>query len=328
MRSVPSAATVPGADRADDWQRAVQRLLAPVQVTPRRTARPFEGSLTATDLGYLRILAMEAGPLRLSRSARMVAAAPEDRLALAVQVSGTAALHQDGRGALLRPGELALFDLRRPFTLDQREHFRLHVLRLPERSLGEAGAGVHLVTGRAIGSAGGVAALLASFVSVLVADATRIAAPVGDRLGGSAADLLATLVDEQTGAAAVAGGAGGVRCAPRDHLVPSIRRYIDENLRDPDLVPERVAQAHRISVRYLHRLFEEEETTVRRLIQRRRIEECARELLLRRGQEAPAVSAVAQSWGFRNPAHFSRAFKAVYGHPPGAWRRGTGPAPG
>ncbi|WP_326600497.1 helix-turn-helix domain-containing protein [Streptomyces sp. NBC_01803] len=316
-----STASVPEAERVSAWQRAVRHLLAPVRVTPRRTQHAFEGSVAAVDLGYLRVLSVEADPMRLSRDARLVAAAPENRLALAVQASGTALLHQDGRSAVLRPGELALFHLRRPFTLEQRQRFSLHLLRLPEQSLGSAAGGVDRITGRAITPAGGVAALLAPFVTGLVADAARITAPVGDRLAGNAADLLATLVDE------LAGAGDSDRGNARDHLLPLIRRYIDENLRDPELSPERVAGAHRISVRYLHRLFEAEETTVRKLIQRRRVEECAHELV-RRGRAAPTISTVARSWGFQNPAHFSRAFKAVYGHSPRHWRRDAGTTPG
>ena len=32
------------------------------------------------------------------------------------------------------------------------------------------------------------------------------------------------------------------------------------------------------------------------------------------------MSAVAQRWGFVNPAHFSRAFRAAYGVSPREWR--------
>lgn len=112
--------------------------------------------------------------------------------------------------------------------------------------------------------------------------------------------------------------------AARDRLVRSVLRHIDRHLGDPDLGPESIAAAHRISVRYLHRLFEDEAVTVSRLVQRRRVEECAKELA-RRGSVSATVSAVSSRWGFHSPAHFSRAFKALYGHPPGRWR-GAAPA--
>lgn len=53
--------------------------------------------------------------------------------------------------------------------------------------------------------------------------------------------------------------------AARDRLVRSVLRHIDRHLGDPDLGPESIAAAHRISVRYLHRLFEDEAVTVSRL---------------------------------------------------------------
>jgi AraC-like DNA-binding protein len=54
--------------------------------------------------------------------------------------------------------------------------------------------------------------------------------------------------------------------------------YIEENLGDPKLTPTRIAAAFRITTRYLHHLFSEEDETVARYILRRRLEECARAL--------------------------------------------------
>ncbi|MFD5432690.1 hypothetical protein ACFWJ4_11020 [Kitasatospora sp. NPDC127067] len=62
------------------------------------------------------------------------------------------------------------------------------------------------------------------------------------------------------------------------HLVRRVREYIVHHLGDPELSPERVARAHHISVRYLHRLFEGEGATVGRLVQRLRLDAGAREL--------------------------------------------------
>jgi AraC-like DNA-binding protein len=303
-------------ERTAAWERAVRQWLGPVRVARPAQERPFEGALASRDLGYVRVLSLRADPMRLSRTTRLVAEAPDDRLALAVQVSGRGALHQDGRGTAVQPGELALLDLRRPFSLEQRRPFLLHLVRVPGAALGVSGARARQLTGRAVPASEGVAALLGPLVSTLVAQAEGTDDAVGDRLAGNLADLLATLIDEQTLEHDHRARSG------REHLLASIRRYIDDNLRDPDLSPAAIADAHRISVRYLHLLFEGEESTVRKLIQRRRVEECARELA-RRGRVTPTVSAVARGWGFANVAHFSRSFKAVYGRSPRDWRDAT-----
>ncbi|MFG2881168.1 helix-turn-helix domain-containing protein [Streptomyces sp. NPDC048297] len=310
-------ASVPDADRNRVWENGVRQWLSPLRVVPQQPEEPYDGTMWARDLGYVRVLSVEADPLRLSRTPRLAASAPDPRLALALQISGTAAFHQDGRSASLQPGELAVIDLRRPFSLEQRRRFRMHLVRVPSRALGPSWARVGQVTGRALRTESGVAALLGPVLLGLAREGDPAPARVGDRLAGNVADLLATLIDEQ----AMGTPAGPVDA--RGELITRIRSHIDDNLRDPDLSPTGIAEAHRVSLRYLHLLFEAEDTTVRKLIQRRRVEECARELARRRSV-APTISAVARGWGFRNAAHFSRSFKSVFGQSPRDWRAAGG----
>ncbi len=124
-------------------------------------------------------------------------------------------------------------------------------------------------------------------------------------------DLVAGLVEESAEEPAEAG---------QRQLMLSVREYVERHLGDLDLSAERIARAHFVSVRYLHRLFEGEGITVGRLIQRLRVEQCARELA-RRGRVSPSIAVVAARWGFRSAAHFSRAFRAVHGCSPQQWRR-------
>jgi AraC-like DNA-binding protein len=105
--------------------------------------------------------------------------------------------------------------------------------------------------------------------------------------------------------------------------VARILRFIDEHLADADLSPEVIAGAHHISVRYLHKLFRDEGTTVGRWIQRRRLEECRRDLV--RGLRARrTIASVAGRWGFLSATHFSRVFRAAYGMSPSEWRDAAG----
>ena len=63
-------------------------------------------------------------------------------------------------------------------------------------------------------------------------------------------------------------------------------------------------------VRRLHKLFEDQPLTVAALIRRRRLERCRAELT----GSGRTVTAVAARWGFSDPAHFSKLFKATYGY--------------
>lgn len=315
MQNEARTAPMPGADRAREWERAVRRRLAPVEMTFPSGTAGFRGTLGSGDAGRLRLLSMRAAPLRLSRPAP---AAEDGRLVLLVQQEGTGAIRQDGREDVVRSGQLALLDLSRPFALDQHTPFHLYALRMPERSLGPSARRVRHLTGRAIPAGEGVAALLRPLATGLASGTTAFADHVKDRLAGHLADLVATLVDEQAG-----GQGDSTPDTPRTLLLAAIRAHIEAHLRDPALSPARIAEAHGFSLRYLHALFEDEDTTVHRLIQQRRIEECARELL-RRGRAGRTISAVARGWGFKNAAHFSRVFKSVYGCSPSEWRDAAG----
>jgi AraC-like DNA-binding protein len=281
-------------------------------VVPRGDG-PFAGRITSGRLGYLRVSTIEADAQRTSRTPKHIARSSGAFVVVGVQTSGTATLVQDGRRTVVAEGDLMVYDTSRPYSLDYPERFTTRVIHMPRQVLGLADEDLHRVTGTAIGTREGFGAVLRPFLGTLVASAHSYSPTVASGLAAGVVDLFGTLVADRIrcGAAAPERGSG--------HLVARVHEYIDRNLGDCALSPEAVAQAHHISVRYLHRLFEGEGVTVGRLIQRRRLEECARELA-RPGGTAPTVSAVAQRWGFVNPTHFSRVFRAAYGLSPREWR--------
>ncbi|MEV4558244.1 helix-turn-helix domain-containing protein [Kitasatospora sp. NPDC049285] len=307
--------SVPDAEKAEFWGGAVSRTLVPVEVVPR-AGRPFDGRLTAHRLGYVRISTLEADSVRVSRTAALIAGSPraEPQVGVGVQVAGRAVLEQDGRRAEVPEGGLVLYDTARPYAVDYPERFRTHLFHLPRRLLGVPERELRQVAGTAVGPAEGCGPVLLPFLGTLATSAHAYPAPVGDRLAGSVADVVSTLVAQL--AAVRAAEQPGAR---NGHLVRRVREHIDHHLCDPELSPESIARAHHVSVRYLHRLFEDEGVTVSRLVQRRRLDACARELG-RRSRTAPTVSAIAQRWGFVNPTHFSRVFRAAYGVSPREWR--------
>ncbi|MFD9389303.1 helix-turn-helix domain-containing protein [Streptomyces sp. NPDC060000] len=318
MALVLTTASVPDTERLAYWRDALGRALVPMNVTARHDG-PFDGRVSTERLGYLRISTIEADAQRVSRTpahltgARGAAAPAVDQVAVGLQTAGTATLIQDGRRAFVAEGDLAVYDTGRPYSLDFPRRFATRVVHMPRRALGLTEEDLRRVTGTAITGREGFGALLVNFLTSLTASVPPCAPAVAARLATGVVDLFATLVDERTrdGAAPVANQG--------DHLVQRVRDHIDRNLAEPGLSPQTVAAAHHISVRYLHRLFEGEGVTVARLIQQRRLERCARELH-RAHATAPTVSSVAQRWGFANPAHFSRVFRAAYGRSPREWR--------
>ncbi|MFI8324383.1 helix-turn-helix domain-containing protein [Streptomyces sp. NPDC085529] len=312
MSVVLTTASVPDRDKVEYWNDAVSRALVPMEVAPRGVG-PFDGRIATSRLAYLQVSTVEADAGRVSRTPALIARSSEPLVAVGVQTSGTATFVQDGRRAEVGEGDLVVYDTTRPYSFDYPRRFATHVFQLPRRTLGVPDSDIRQVTGNAIGTGHGFGAMLLPFLATLASSpADRYPPAVADRLAGNVVELFATLITERA-------HPGGTDTDAPSHLVRRVRDHINRNLGDPDLSPEGIARAHRISVRYLHRLFEGEGTTVSRFIRQRRLEECGRELG-RRGGTTPTVSAVAQRWGFVSPAHFSRSFRAAYGVSPREWR--------
>jgi AraC-like DNA-binding protein len=91
-----------------------------------------------------------------------------------------------------------------------------------------------------------------------------------------------------------------------------MKRYIEENLRNPDLTVEAVADRFGVSSRYLQMLFAAQNQTVSGYIRARRLEECARQLTDPVWRER-GITEIAFGWGFNNAAHFARAFREHFG---------------
>ncbi|MGW2282960.1 AraC-like ligand-binding domain-containing protein [Streptomyces sp. NPDC001770] len=312
MSQVLTTASVPDRDKVAHWNAGVNRTLVPMTVTPRGDG-PFDARMVTRRLGCLQVSTVEADAEQVSRTPALIARSSAALVSVSLQMSGTATLVQDGRQAEVGEGDLVVCDRRRPYSFDYPDRFATHIFQLPRSVLGVPDSDIGQVTGYAIGTGDGFGAVLRPFLTTL-ASLTDVCPPaVADRLAGNVVDLFATLIAER-----VRPGATGADTA-RSDLLRRVRTYINQNLGDPDLSPESIARAHHFSVRYLHRLFEGEGTTVGRLVLTRRLEECGRELS-RRGGTALTVSAVAQRWGFVSPAHFSRAFRTAYGVSPREWR--------
>jgi len=120
--------------------------------------------------------------------------------------------------------------------------------------------------------------------------------------------------------AAIAPSGPSSRGARRAAMCAEVRRYIRGHLQEETLGPESIAAAHAMSVRALHALFEDREESICGLIRSERLSRCRIDLELSGGG---SVAQVAFRWGFRDAAHFARAFKAHYGLTPSDVRRGA-----
>jgi len=245
---------------------------------------------------------------------------PRDpRYHLALVLGGELVLDQAGSTAWAEPGGMVLLDTARPFRMRlTAPHNAVVTAHLPQTLS---------PTLSAAASDGALAALVApvaEFLAALAQDTTPYRHSDELRLGAVVTDLVLTLlgdghraVEETRTAAQEAQGTPGTPV-----LLCRIQEYVLDHLGDQRLAPDRIAAAHHISTRYLHRLFERQKLTVTAWIKAQRLERCRRDLADPRLRHLP-VYAIAAGWGFAQAADFSRAFRAAYGNTPTGFRAGA-----
>ncbi|MGW1163451.1 helix-turn-helix domain-containing protein [Streptomyces sp. NPDC002519] len=277
-----------------------------------RTGRPAD----ARALGFLRIDTVGGAPGVYIHASDNVVAEPS--LLLGVHSFGRADLVRRGTTAACGPDDLFVCDGEEPFTLRESEDFELHLVRVPRRVLTLADHQVRALCARAPFSDGAVVPLLRPLLRDIVGALDGYSPRTALHLAGSVAEWVALLAveDLDQGPRDSEERDGGQE---RQALVRQVRAHVDAHLWDRSLTPATVASAQHISIRYLHKLFEDHDSTVGRWIQNRRLEEARRELA-RPGRDDNTVSAVARRWGFANATHFSRSFRSAYGMSPSDWR--------
>jgi AraC-like DNA-binding protein len=226
-------------------------------------------------------------------------------------------LEQDGRAAYLRPGDFAIADLSRPSSATGAGRFpkRLVSLKVPRALLPLPPREVARLTAVRMSGRDGSGALVSTLLRRMVRDLDTYGPAEATRISTAVLDLIA---------ATVAGRLELPTAPPpnvrRHALLQRVYAFVDRHLDDPGLAPATIAAAQHISVRQLHKLFEAENHTVAEWTRLRRLDRCRRDLADPALSDRP-VAAIATRWGFTDPAHFYRLFRATYGTPPGEYRQ-------
>ncbi|MEU7020459.1 helix-turn-helix domain-containing protein [Streptomyces sp. NPDC046203] len=306
-----STVELSASDRAESWHEAVSHTFVPMTVELLED-EPAAGTIVSHQLGPVRISRVQAGPQVVTRSRRLIAADDRSTLILSVQEHGTAFKEQDGRETVVRPGQFSLSDSSRAFRKAITEEFAFTSFHFPRAELDVRESDLRALTATAFCTTGGSAALVMSYLAGMARQAPSLSDTVGRRAAATALDLLAMLVDDRTGNARPRG-------QHTEATLERVKDHILRNLRDPDLTPAVIAEANHMSVRYLHKLFQNEGVSVGGWIRAQRLERCSRDLLRPLAEEV-GVSGIGRRWGFANSSHFSRAFRAAYGVTPRDWQ--------
>ncbi|WP_427130645.1 helix-turn-helix domain-containing protein [Pseudarthrobacter sp. S9] len=300
------------ADDFQDWSRVISESFVPLKAY---TDRPggFHGRLRSRVLGQISVVEVTAARHTVARTPALIAKTDRKFFKLSIQLEGTGRLVQDNREAVLHPGDLAIYDTNRPYTLSFDGDFRTLVLMFPHSLIDLPVEAVGWLTAVRMPGDEGLGSLISPFMVRLADNLEALSGSNGLRLAHNAVDLVTTLFNGELDMKIDAGR------SPHELLLARIHDYIESQLGDPGLSPSSIAAAHFISTRHMNDLFQEIGTTVAASIRQRRLERCRRDLRDPVLADRP-VTAIAARWGFTDAAHFSRVFRAAYGQSPTGYR--------
>lgn len=303
-----STDTVPARNRLEYWREIVCETFVELECRTAPDAG-FFGSIETGDLGRIRLARVRSTAQHVVRTADRIARSDLEYFFLSLQLHGRGCHKQDGRVAHLGPGDFAIYDTTRPYELLFAEPFSQLVLCLPREVVKSRLADAEKLTACTVQGRSGSGRLASIFVRQLATQIPALDAASLPRLQGSVVDLIATALAEQRRQADPA------LSSSKHVLIQRLLQFIEDHLGDPELSCEAVAERHRISERYLRMLFRELGTCPSDWLWRRRLERARQDLLDPR-QGHLSVTTIGFRWGFKDAAHFSRAFKAEFGCTP------------
>lgn len=309
-----STGGLPSSARVAYWNEVIGDVFAPLETRP--ASGEFNAELRCAKFGRLRLAKAMSRAATVHRSKAQVAKTDEHRYFLHVQMGGKLLIRQDSHEALLEQGDLVLSDSTLPYSLVYDDACDTLVLIVTEKELRRHLPTPEEMIGVKLSGKKGLPRTIAMMLGSIWEQAVEGFSPdVGSRIADSLLDVFATASMEVKGMTVAEPVIVGARRV-------QIKRYIEANLRNPELSVRSVASAFGISPRYLHILFSCENVTVSSYILRRRLEECGKQLadaLWRRR----TITEIAFGWGFNNATHFARVFRNHYGTSPRNYRNGN-----
>ena len=297
-----------------EWQRAMSESFVPCTT---RVPDNFRGIVTHSRLGNLDVHWVSASRHRADRTGPELEARAAGCILLNVVTEGSVRVSQDGREAVLRPGDFAIHDGSRPYSLVFDTAFAQVIFCLPRALLRQRmGCFNHFTAVRVPGDLqiGQVASRFMINVARLHwSDPTSTEA---QRLSLQVIDLVALALSMQRDTPLRESST-----THRSALLYRAKAFVEAHL-SADLNPAMVASALGCSARYINNLFADEETTLGRYVMERRLDQCR--LDLARDSDRRQVGEIAYAWGFASLSHFSRSFKEHFGLSPTDYRAQPG----
>jgi AraC-like DNA-binding protein len=283
-------------------------------ISRAQMADGFRGTIDSYRIKDMLFLDCLTDPFQQSRSVARISTDTVRDYVFHIMLEGTietrTGLYPQRKSVQSRPGILAL-DMNQPMHMD-RPACRVMAFFLPRAIVESVVPDGEAIHGRVIEFTSPLARMIPAHLAMLSRNLPGMTARDGYKTLQTCAYLIAAAFSQE------ARLSGNARAAARAAMFGAARRYIEENLHQPDLSPDGVLKASHLSRPTLYRLFEHE-GGLATYIRNRRLREAADELLRFPNK---AVIEIAYGLGFKSASDFNHAFRRAYDMSPVDFRMG------
>jgi len=300
-----------GGDREQVWERLVSATHADmtVRLPEPEPGREFHGVIRRQWINDLALVDCVCDPCSGTRTRSRIDADPADYVAILFTREGREMVSQGELQKDMRPGDAIVWDTRTPVRFAVRERLVKRTLLVPRTALAEVGGRAWDVTGTPLDGGSAALRLLDGYLDLLASTLEGMAPAAVSTARNATLELFVGAVRPHLRVEGSSAAAPALRA--------QIEAWINRNLFDVEITPGKIASAHGVSVRTVHRVFESDSESLSGYVRGRRLARARQELSAHRSLP---ISTIARRLGFTDSSHFTRAFKDRYGLSPRQYR--------
>jgi AraC-like DNA-binding protein len=297
-------------EKFDFWQEGLWQLCGKLRAETQADGT-FGGKLEYAMIGDVTIAKVTASRHRIVRTPIYGGPGHSDFLKVVLQIKGTSCFEQGGRRVVLSPLEWSFYEATLPYCVSAPKGTETLVAIIPRNNIATKRIHIDDLTLRKFSGREGMGKLALQFMISAFDEIPVITPDTEWEIASAISNLIRLAMLDATD-------------VPTEISLGQIWRdriksYVVSHLRDPELSIDQIADALNCTKRYVHKVFQSESASVSEWILRKRLARC-REDLRNPARARSSITDIAYSWGFNNPAHFSRAFKEEFHLSPSFFR--------
>lgn len=315
MSQLPQPAPNHGVMPFDEgkWNEILNHTVGPFRVRSR-DRRPVSARLNSVHGAGIGLIDLIAAPHSSAWVKELAMGSWANKYVMTVVISGDLHIQSGPTSESFSPGDIGFSRTDRPAVIEVGEEFRALYLTFPESGLPLDKELRHNLSGLRMPATSTFAPVIGNLLRSLGEGLGTLDPSLQYSALSSALELVATLVRGEMGTHPTLD-----KEDERAKLLRKVQEYIFERLHEPSLGVKGIAQAHFVSTRYIHLLFERIGQTPGAWIREQRFERARKDLSDPLQTQTP-VAAIAERWGYSTASHFGQTFKTVTGMTPSEYR--------